>query len=117
MDSRGGETVGDLVLGTEARYSPAREIGSVVGDEAMRKPEAAHDVLSEEFDNLLSCDIRERHCFHPLSEVVSGNQQKSELRLCMGKKTYCVKPPLHEGQGLHRAWRSILGLFEDGMNL
>ena len=57
MDSRGVEIMGDLVLETEARYLPTREIGPIVGDDGMRKPEVAHDVLPEEFDNFLPCDI------------------------------------------------------------
>jgi len=65
----------------------------------MRKPEAAHDVLPEEFDNLMLCNVGERDCFNPFSEVVCSDQQESELRLCMGKMTYYVKPPLLEGPG------------------
>jgi len=57
VDRRGGETVGNLVFGREARYLPAREIGTVIGDDGMRKPEVTHNVLPEKFDNLLSCDV------------------------------------------------------------
>ena len=63
----------------------------------MRKPETAHDVLLEELNNLLPCDIGERHCFHTLNEVIRGDQWESELRLCTGKRTYYIKPSLHEG--------------------
>ena len=48
-------------------------ISPVVEDNGKRKPEATRDVLPEEFDNLLSCDLREGHYFHPLSEVVHGD--------------------------------------------
>jgi len=65
--------VGDLVLET-ARYLLARKIGPVVGNDGMRKPEATHEVLPEGFDNLLPFDVGKRHCFHPLSEVVCGDQ-------------------------------------------
>ena len=57
-----------------ARHLLALEIGLIVGDDGTRKPEAAHDILSEELDNLLPCDVGERHRFHSLSEVVCGYQ-------------------------------------------
>ena len=66
--------MGDLLLGTEACHLLAREVGPIVGDDGVRKPEVAHDILPEELDNLLPCDVGERHCFHPLSEVVCGHQ-------------------------------------------
>jgi len=65
----------------------------------MRKPEATHNILPEEFDNLLPYDVGEGHCFNLLSEVVCGDQQESELILCAGKMTYYVKPQLHEEPG------------------
>ena len=68
----GGEPMGDLVFGTEARHLLARKVGLIVGDDGMRNPEVAHNILLEELDNLLTCDFREHHCFHPLSEVVCG---------------------------------------------
>jgi len=37
----------------------------------MGKSKAAHDILPEELDNLLPCDVG--HCFHPLSEVIREN--------------------------------------------
>jgi len=52
-----GDTVGDLVLGTETCYLLACEIGPVVGDDGMKKPEAMHNVLPKKFDNLLPCDV------------------------------------------------------------
>ena len=93
------ETVGDLILETEACYLLTHEIGPDVRNDGMRKPEATHDILPEKFNNLMPCDVGERHCLHPLSEVVSDNQQESELRLCTGKRTYYVKLSLHEGPG------------------
>ena len=66
--------MGDLVLGIEARHLLPRKVGPIVGNDDMIKLEAAHDILPEELDNLLPCDIGERHCFHPLGEVVRGHQ-------------------------------------------
>ena len=40
------------------------------GVDGMRKFEVTHDVLREEFNNLLPCDVGERYCFHLLCEVV-----------------------------------------------
>ena len=65
--------MGDLIFGTERHHLPAREVGPVIGDDGMRKPEMTHCVLPREFDNLFFHDAGERHCFHPLSEVVCGN--------------------------------------------
>ena len=70
---------GDIVLETETHHLLTRKVGLIAGD-GVRKPEVAHNILQEELDNLLPCDIRERYCFHPLSEVVCGHQQESELR-------------------------------------
>ena len=44
----GGEPMGDLVLETEAHHLLAREVGPIVRDDGMGKPEGAHDI----FDNL-----------------------------------------------------------------
>jgi len=107
--------VGDLVLGTEVCYLPTREICLAVRDDGMRKLGEANDILPEKFDNLLSCDIGERHYFYPLNEVVCSDQQESELRLRTGKRTYYVKPLLHEGPGTVDCGGP--GLFEDGANL
>ena len=51
--------MGNLVLGTEARHLLAREVGPIVEDDGMRKPEAAHKICPKELD-LLPCDVRER---------------------------------------------------------
>jgi len=106
--------VGEVVLRTEIHYLLVHEISLVVGDDGMRKLKVAHDVLPEEFDDLLPCDVGERHYFHSLSEVVCNDQHEPELRLCMWKRTYYIKPPLHERSGLRKL---ALGLFEDGTNL
>ena len=70
MDSRDGEPVSDLVLGAKACHWLACEVGPIVGDVGLRKPKAIHDILLEEVDNLLPCDVGERYSFHLLSEVV-----------------------------------------------
>jgi len=57
----GGEPVGDPILGAEVRHILACEVGSIVRDNGMRKPEATNNVLSKEFHYLLSRDFRERH--------------------------------------------------------
>ena len=36
----GGEPMGDFVFGAKVRYMFAREIGFIVGEDGMRKPEA-----------------------------------------------------------------------------
>jgi len=56
---RRGESVGDLVLSVEAGYLLAEKVHSVVGDDGMGEPEAAHYILPEELDNLLLGDFRE----------------------------------------------------------
>jgi len=49
--------VDDLVLGAEVGYLSADEVCPVVGDDVVGEPEATHDVLPKEFDNLLSNDL------------------------------------------------------------
>jgi len=49
--------VGDLVLRAEACHFPARKVGPVVGDDGIGKSEATYDVLLEEYDNLMPCDM------------------------------------------------------------
>jgi len=48
----------DLVLGAEARHLSAKLV-SLSEMNCMRKPEAAYDILPEEFNNLLPCHVRE----------------------------------------------------------
>ena len=48
MNSRGGESAGDLVLETEVHHFLAREVGPIVGDDGMRKPKVAHDIFVRE---------------------------------------------------------------------
>ena len=83
----------DLVLGTEVCHLLAWEVGPIVGDDGMGKPEVAHNILPEELDNLLLCDVGGRHCFHPLSAVVRDHQQESEPSQRTEKMTYHIKPP------------------------
>jgi len=59
----------------------------------------AHDILPEELDNSLPCNVGEQHYFHPLSEVVRGYQQESKLRQRTGNRIYHIKPPMHEEPG------------------
>ena len=42
----------DLVFGAEVRHMLAREVGSLVGDNGMRKPEVTNNVLPKEFHYL-----------------------------------------------------------------
>jgi len=65
--------MGRLVLGAKARHLPTHEVGPVVEDDGMRQFDVTHDVLPEEFSNLLSYDVEERYCFYPLYEVVRGD--------------------------------------------
>ena len=109
MDSKGGEPVGYFILETEARHLLAREVRPIVGDDGMRKAEVTHDIFPEELDNLLPCDDRERHCFHQLSEIVCGHQQESELRQRTGKRSYHIKPPLHERPGTPQSVKVCIG--------
>ena len=60
----------DLVLRAKATHLRAREVGFIVEDDGMKMPKAAYDILPEEFDNLLPCDIRERYHFYLFCEVV-----------------------------------------------
>ena len=48
-----------------------REVSSIVGDDGMRKPEAAND-LPTELHYVLSLDLGERHHLYPLGEIVGG---------------------------------------------
>ena len=75
----------------------------------LRKPEVVHDVLPEKFDNFLTCDVGKRHCFHQLSELVRGNQHESELRLRTGKRTYYIKPSLHEEPKTSQSMEVLVG--------
>ena len=69
----GGESMGDLILRAEARHLQAHKVDPVIGDDGMRQSEVIHNVLPEQFNNLLPCDVGERYCFHPLYEVVRGD--------------------------------------------
>ena len=62
--------MGDLVFGTEACHLFAGEVRSVVEDDGTREPKVTYDVLPEEFDNLLSRDVRVWHRFHPFGEII-----------------------------------------------
>ena len=64
------ELIGDPVLGSEARHLLARKVSLIFGDDGIRKPEVAHEILPKKLDNLLPYDIGEHHSFHILSEVV-----------------------------------------------
>ena len=98
MGSRGGEQVADLVLRAEVCHMLAREIGSIIGDDGIRKLETTNDVLLKEFHYLLSRDFRERHRLYPLSEVISGYQEETELDRAHGEAHY-IEPLLHEEPG------------------
>ena len=71
---RGGESVGDLIFGTETCHLLAGEFCPVVGDDGMRKPNVTYNVLPEELNYPLSCDIRWWHRFPQLDEVVHSYQ-------------------------------------------
>jgi len=100
----GGETVDDLVLGAKVRHMFAREVGFVVGENDMGKPEVTKDVLPKERHYLLSRDLRERHRFYPLGEVVSGYQKEPELGKSSRERAHHIESPLHEGP---RALQSV----------
>jgi len=59
------ESMGDLVLGAQARHLPACKVGPVIRDDGMGKYEVTYDVLPEELNNLPHCDIGERYYFCP----------------------------------------------------
>ena len=59
--------MGDLVFGTEAHHLLTIEVCPIVGDDGMREPKATYDDLLEEFDYLLSHDVRE---WHPYTDLV-----------------------------------------------
>ena len=56
----GGESEGDFVLGAETHHLPAREVGPIIRDDDMWKSKAAHNILPEEFKNLLPYYVEER---------------------------------------------------------
>jgi len=68
------ESLGNLVLGVKAHHLPTRKVGHVARDNSMGKSKVTHDVLPEEFDNLLPIDIGERYYFYLFCKVVCGNQ-------------------------------------------
>jgi len=59
--------VGDFVHGAKVRHMLAQEVGPIIGDDGMRKPEATNNVLPKD---LLSRDLGERHRLYPLGEVI-----------------------------------------------
>jgi len=63
----GGESVGDHVLRAKVSQMLAREVGSITGDDGMRKLEATSDVLLKAFHYLLSRDFGERYRLYPLA--------------------------------------------------
>ena len=67
-----GELIYDLVLGTKIGHLLASKVHSIVLDDGMGKPEAAHYILLEKLDHMLFGDFREWHCLNPFGEVVSG---------------------------------------------
>jgi len=69
----GGELVCNLALEIESRHLIAHEVGPIIRDDGVRKSKVTHDILPEELNNLLSCDIKERCCFHLFSKVVCGH--------------------------------------------
>ena len=66
--------MGNLYFGTEASHLLAGEVHPIVGNDGVREPETAYDILSKKFDYLVSCDIGELHRFYPLSKVVRSYQ-------------------------------------------
>ena len=66
--------MGNIILHTEASYLFAGKVHPIIGDDGVREPEAAYDILPKEFDYLLSYDIREWHLFYLLNEVVCNYQ-------------------------------------------
>jgi len=62
------------VLGAESGNVLAGKVRSVVRYDGTGEPEAAHYVLPEKLDNLLSGDFREWHCLNPFGQVVGGYQ-------------------------------------------
>ena len=66
--------MGDIIFGAEAGYLLADEVGSVIRDDNVENPEAAHYILPEELDNLLIIDLGEWYYLNPLGKVISGNQ-------------------------------------------
>ena len=87
----------DLVFGAKAVYLLASKVHSFVGDDGVGEPKVTHYVLPEELDNMLPGDFGEPQCIDKFIEVVSGYQQKSQLRLRLGERSHYVQPPLHEG--------------------
>jgi len=57
----------------------ALKVGSIIGNDDIRKLEATNNILPKELYYLLPRDFGERHCLYPLGEVVGGNQKKPEL--------------------------------------
>ena len=76
---------------------PARKVGSVVGDDSMRKLEVKNDVLPKELHYLLSYDLEEWHRLYPLGEVVGGYQEEPELWQNLQERAHHIEPPLHKG--------------------
>ena len=64
--------MGNVVFDAEVGYLLTGEISSIVKDDCVRDSDVTHYVLSEEFDNLMPTDFRERYCLDPFGEVVGG---------------------------------------------
>ena len=95
--------MGDLILAAEVRRMLACEVGFIVGDNGMRKPEVINNVLQHEFHYLLSFDFGEWHRLYPLGEVVGGYREESELGQSSWERAHYIEPLLHEGPGVLRS--------------
>ena len=98
---------GYLVLCTELGYLFAGKVCPIVGD-GLDEPEATHDVLPKEFDNLLSSDLGEWRRLDQFGEVVDGYKEEPQLRLSSGSGLTISNPYCMKGQGLCKVWRHYL---------
>ena len=106
--------MGVLVLGAKVHHMLAREVGSIVGDDGMRKPEASNDVLPKKFHYLLSCEFGERHRLYPLGEAVGSYQEEPELGQSSSKRAHYIEPPLHRGSGVPQSVKVFARPVGDG---
>ena len=87
---RVGETVDDFVLGAEVGHMLTHEVGSIVGDDNMRKSEATNNVLLKKIHYMLSCDFGERHRLYPFGKVFGGYQEEPELCQSSRERTHYI---------------------------
>ena len=78
---RSGELAGDLIRRAEVGHLLVGKICHVIEDNGVGESEATHDILPKKLYNLLTSDFGEWHRFDLFGEVVSGYQQKPQLRL------------------------------------